>query len=63
VKLHWRVESAIDFNREDGILLHLGLRGVATIMPMDRKSLSTSAQKYLENPKIGMTGSPTRLQR
>jgi general stress protein 26 len=26
----------IDFNREDGILLHLGLRGVATIMPMDR---------------------------
>jgi general stress protein 26 len=41
----------IDFNREDGILLHLGLRGVATIMPMDRKSLSTSAQKYVENPE------------
>ena len=49
----------IDFNREHGILLHLGLRSVATIVSMDRTRFRRLLKKYLEIQKIGMI--PTAL--
>ena len=42
----------IDFNREDGILLHLGLRGVATTVPMDRTRFQRLLKNTLEIQKI-----------
>lgn len=39
--------SIVDFDLEKGVLLHVGVRGVATVMDVDRDRLKRFVKKYL----------------
>lgn len=39
--------SVVDFNLESGLLLHVGIRGMAALHPVDREKLKRFVSKYL----------------